>query len=95
MNSHSQSGDNRAPESVRDGKIKVGACQILTTEDVQKSAEKVMEKLIHAAKQGIEILSCGTCLDYYKLKDKLRVGIESNMLEIVSFMADADRVLRP
>ena len=48
------------------GKIKVGACQILTTEDVSKSADKVIEKLKEAAAQGVEILSFpeGTLFGY-------------------------------
>ena len=59
-------GGNLLPESVNKKKIKVGACQMLTTEDVQKSAAKVMEKLREAAKQGIEILSFpeGTLFGY-------------------------------
>jgi selenium metabolism protein YedF len=32
---------------------------------------------------GVEVLSCGTCLDYYNLKDKLGVGKVTNMYEIV------------
>jgi len=52
-----QLGENRIPQSVSKRKIKVGACQMLTSEDVQKSAEKVIEKLKEAANQGIEILS--------------------------------------
>ncbi len=32
---------------------------------------------------GVEVLSCGTCLDYYNLKDKLIVGKVTNMYEIV------------
>jgi len=31
---------------------------------------------------GVEILACGTCLDFYKVKDRLAVGRVSNMLEI-------------
>ena len=61
-----QLGENRLPVSVSKRKIKVGACQMLTTEDVQKSAEKVIEKLREAARQGIEILSFpeGTLFGY-------------------------------
>ena len=62
----------------------------LTTEGSQ-----LLEDLQDLAHEGIEILSCGTCLDYYKLKEKLEIGTVSNMFEIVSLMADADRVLRP
>ena len=47
-------------------KIKVGACQILTTENVRKSTDRVVEKLTEAAAQGIEILSFpeGTLFGY-------------------------------
>jgi selenium metabolism protein YedF len=44
---------------------------------------------------GSQVLSCGTCLDYYHLKEKLAVGIVTNMFEIVSLLSDSDRVLRP
>ena len=52
-----QLGENRLPGSINKRKIKVGACQILTSEDVQASAAKVIEKLKEAAEQGVEILS--------------------------------------
>jgi selenium metabolism protein YedF len=44
---------------------------------------------------GVEILSCGTCLDFFKLKDKLAVGRVTNMYDIVSSLASATSVLRP
>jgi selenium metabolism protein YedF len=44
---------------------------------------------------GVEILSCGTCLDYFHLKDKLRVGRVSNMFEIVSSFLEATKVIKP
>jgi selenium metabolism protein YedF len=44
---------------------------------------------------GVEILSCGTCLDYFGLVDALEVGAKTNMYEIVSALAEADRVIRP
>lgn len=45
--------------------------------------------------QGVEILTCGTCLDYYQLKDKLAVGSVTNMYSIVETMAQADKIIRP
>jgi len=45
--------------------------------------------------QGTEIVSCGTCLDYFNLKDKLQVGKASNMYEIMSILAGSDRVVKP
>jgi len=44
---------------------------------------------------GVEILSCGTCLDFFNLKDKLAVGSITNMYEIVSSLVTATSVLRP
>jgi selenium metabolism protein YedF len=44
---------------------------------------------------GVEILCCGTCLDYYKLKEKLRVGRVSNMFEIASSFLEATNVIKP
>ena len=45
--------------------------------------------------QGVEILACGTCLDFYGLREKLKVGTVSNMYEIAQSMLDADRLIRP
>jgi hypothetical protein len=42
----------------------------------------------------VEILSCGTCLDYFGLKPKLQVGRISNMYEILSSLAHAGKVLK-
>lgn len=45
--------------------------------------------------QGVEILTCGTCLDYYGLKDKLVVGSVTNMYQIVETMAGAGKIIKP
>lgn len=45
--------------------------------------------------QGVKIFTCGTCLDYYGLKEKLAVGTVTNMYAIVETMASAGRVIRP
>jgi selenium metabolism protein YedF len=44
---------------------------------------------------GVEILCCGTCLDYYKLKENLKVGKVSNMFEIASSFLEATNVIKP
>ena len=43
---------------------------------------------------GTEILSCGTCLDYYHLKSMLAVGTVSNMYTIVEYMAEANNTIK-
>jgi selenium metabolism protein YedF len=62
----------------------------LTTE-----GSEVLETLRTLSQTGVEILSCGTCLDFYGLKAKLKVGIISNMYDIAQSLLDADRLIRP
>ena len=40
-------------------------------------------------------MTCGTCLDFYGIKDKLAVGTVTNMYEIVETMENAGKVIRP
>lgn len=54
-----------------------------------------LEALSALENQGVEIFSCGTCLDYFRFKDKLRVGKVTNMFEIVSSLKDFNRVVQP
>lgn len=53
----------------------------------------VIDYLVDLDKRGVEMLSCGTCLDYYKLKDRLRVGQITNMYTILEKMNKADKVI--
>ena len=53
-----------------------------------------LEDLKKLAEEGVKIISCGTCLDYYAIKDQLEVGIVSNMYEIASTMQVAGKVIR-
>lgn len=54
-----------------------------------------LEDLKSLEAQGVEILTCGTCLDYYGLKEKLAVGSVTNMYSIVEKMAGAGKILKP
>lgn len=54
-----------------------------------------LEDLKHLEKQGVEILTCGTCLNYYGLSEKLQVGSVTNMYTIVEKMAGADKIMKP
>lgn len=54
-----------------------------------------LEDLRHLEEQGVEILTCGTCLDFYGLKDKLAVGGITNMYSIVEKLSSAGRIIRP
>jgi selenium metabolism protein YedF len=70
---------------------------ILINSGVQLASEgsEVLEILGKLSEKGIEILSCGTCLDFYGLKEKLKVGKVSNMYEIAQSLMEADRLVRP
>ena len=54
----------------------------------------VLEDLGNLFRRGVEILSCGTCLDYFSLKERLQVGRISNMYEILNSLVQAGKVLK-
>lgn len=54
-----------------------------------------LEDLQSLEAQGVEILTCGTCLNYYGLTDKLKVGGITNMYEITEKLAKAGQIIRP
>lgn len=56
--------------------------------------EKVVEDLKKLSEAGVEIYSCGLCLNYYKLTEKLKVGEITNMYKIVEMMR-LNHVVRP
>jgi selenium metabolism protein YedF len=70
---------------------------ILVNSGVRLATEgsEVLETLRSLSEKGIEILSCGTCLDFYGLKEKLKVGKISNMYDIAQSLLEADRLIRP
>ena len=54
-----------------------------------------LEDLKALEAEGVKVLTCGTCLDFYGIKDKLAVGSVTNMYEIVEIMENAGSVIRP
>ena len=54
-----------------------------------------LEDLKSLEAQGVEIMSCGTCLNYYGLTEKLRVGTVTNMYVIVEKMEQAGLIVKP
>jgi selenium metabolism protein YedF len=60
----------------------------LTVED-----SEVLDDLKALENEGVEIISCGTCLDYFNLKDKLGVGSISNMYTIYEKMRNSTNVV--
>lgn len=56
---------------------------------------EALEDLQAMEAEGVEILTCGTCLKYQKLEDKLRVGSVTNLYEIAEKLGAADLIIRP
>ena len=54
-----------------------------------------LEALKELQQNGVEILVCGTCLDFFKLKSAIKVGQISNMYDIMNTMVDASKVVSP
>lgn len=61
----------------------------LTTE-----GSPVLPALQEIAQKGVQIINCGTCLDFYKRKDQLKVGSISNMYTITETLMKATKVIR-
>ena len=57
--------------------------------------EQVAEHLKVLSAAGVEILVCGTCLNFYGLADQLAVGGVTNMYVIAETMAKAGKVICP
>lgn len=53
-----------------------------------------LEALKKLEQSGVSLLVCGTCLDYYHLLEEKQVGETTNMLDIVTSLDLADKVIR-
>jgi selenium metabolism protein YedF len=54
----------------------------------------VLEDLHSLEDAGVNILVCGTCLDFYEIKEKIQAGTVSNMYDIAETMLSAGKVIR-
>jgi selenium metabolism protein YedF len=66
-----------------------GAVHLTTTGSEELDTIRALEA------DGVTVLSCGTCLDFFHLKDQLEVGNMSNMFEIASLLTAAGRIVTP
>lgn len=60
----------------------------------QEGAETV-EDLKKLEEKGVEILTCGTCTEFFEISETVAVGAITNMYEIVEICTEADSVIRP
>ena len=54
-----------------------------------------LDDLQELVRAGVDILVCGTCVNYFGLGDQIAAGRISNMYDIAETMAGATRLLRP
>ena len=73
------------PESI----LLVNSAVKLATEN-----QEAIEYFKMLEKQGTEIISCGTCLDYYNCKNDLKVGQAGNMYMIVEKMNNSKKIIK-
>ncbi len=55
---------------------------------------EVLDDLESLANAGVNILACGTCLNYFSLKENLAVGVVSNIYDISQTMLTAGRIVQ-
>jgi tRNA 2-thiouridine synthesizing protein A len=69
---------------------------IFANSGVKLAAEgsEALVTLQRLEQEGVEILSCGSCLEYYGLTDKLKVGIVTNSYEVVETLLSAGKVIK-
>ncbi|MCI5147906.1 MAG: sulfurtransferase-like selenium metabolism protein YedF [Candidatus Electrothrix sp. MAN1_4] len=70
---------------------------LLYNEGVRLVAEDsgALQALANLQEQGVEILACGTCLNYYELTSALKVGKITDMYAIMSTVNQAAKVVTP
>jgi selenium metabolism protein YedF len=73
----------KLPKSI----ICVNKAVLLTTSDENSEVMKVLKTL---EEKGVEIFSCGVCLDFYKVSDKLKVGMIGNAYGTVESLVNSE-----
>ena len=55
----------------------------------------VVDALRELEKKGVTVLVCGTCADYFKLKERISIGTISNMYTILETITAAGKIIEP
>ena len=53
----------------------------------------VIDILKDMEKSGVKLIICKTCLSFYKLENKIEVGIQGTMQDIITLQADASKII--
>lgn len=55
--------------------------------------QQIIDSVNKLIEKGTEVLVCGTCLDFYGLKEQLKVGEVSNMYDILGRMQEVAKTI--
>lgn len=66
---------------------------LLTTDNKEVDNTEIVEVLKELEKQGVEVYSCGSCLSYFSLTERLKVGMIGNAIQGVQNMLLADSLI--
>lgn len=77
-----------------DAKVDLIGC-VNTAIHLTTEGSEVIDILSKFEEKGTSIASCGTCLEYFRKKDKLLIGSIGTMEQSVQIMLTADKVIRP
>lgn len=62
---------------------------------LMETGSQVLTVLNQFRDDGVEVLACGLCLDFYKMKEQVPTAQITNMFAICEYMFAADRVIQP
>lgn len=69
--------------------ICVNSAVLLTTASNEADITNILKQL---EVKGVEIYSCGTCLDYFEKREELKVGVPGNAMDTIAMLLDTDTI---
>lgn len=70
--------------------ICVNSAVLLTTTNDENDDALIALKDLES--KGVDIFSCGTCLDFYEKRDELKVGIAGNAMDTIATLLNTNTV---
>jgi TusA-related sulfurtransferase len=83
---------NREGPAPQPQELPIGRAEVLGVK-LACEGSPVLDDLCALEAAGVDILACGTCLNYFELQEKLAVGRVSNMYDIAEVMLNASKVV--
>lgn len=77
-----------------DAKIDLIGC-VNSGINLTTKGSEVLASLKELEKQGANIATCGTCLDFHNKRGDLLIGEIGNMSQTIQIMSQADKIIRP